>query len=753
VLPAGLAAAPQLECVGCEVGFYLDAENETHGACRRCPAHSTTPPGQNAFDRLHCVCEPGFAPGAGEDSACAACGAGAYKPLLGNHTCTPCPAEAHTNGTGKIALADCLCNPGFTLDAGGAGDAGDAPGECVPCAPGTFKGGLGDGVCDVCPQDHYCPGNTVVPEQCPGDSVSAPGSDALADCACVSGFYAIREPTLRCEPCGAGTYNERRNQSACTACPVDTFNPDAAAHNASLCRACDPNAAAAAGSAAATDCLCRLGYAGAPGAGCVACAPGFFRADPAEYICEACPADSYNGLGASDSAGDCLPCPANSSSGAGSGGELDCVCDPGHFFEAPEPGDVFYRCTACPAGTFAPRANSSGCTECPAGSESAAVGAAEDVCRVCLPGWYSLHGGSAACLPCAASTYQNASVPGVTALPCARCPANSSHALSAQTDVEACRCAPGFRRAAEGTDGYRCEACAAGFYCPGDGDEEPCAPNHYAEAGASACTRCHPNSHGGRIASVSECLCVAGTEGSFDANCSLCAAGKFQAANFSGEPCAPCAAGSYAPAEGLLGCAGCPGNASSPPGSDEAADCLCEAGFFGPPGGPCARCTPGFFCPGGGLRQQCRQHSNSVDEQQAEADCACDPGYVGVEPGASCRKCPPGFYCHGGLHVERCSNHSFSRAGSPAVEACLCDPGMWRGCVVAANGSAFNSAGSCVVDYHLACFECGPNDICVNSTLEHCPPHSAAASGSSDPHDCVCLGGFHRVPVLDETRY
>jgi len=163
--------ALELECVGCSAGHYLDAVNETHGLCRRCPADSTTPHGETAFDRLHCVCDPGHTPVSG---ACTECGAGLYKPLLGNHTCTPCPAEAHTNGTGKTNIEDCLCNPGFTLDVSE---------ECGPCAPGTFKSGIGDGLCDVCPQNHYCPGNTVVPEQCPDDSVSAPGSDALADCA------------------------------------------------------------------------------------------------------------------------------------------------------------------------------------------------------------------------------------------------------------------------------------------------------------------------------------------------------------------------------------------------------------------------------------------------------------------------------------------------------------------------------------------------------------------------------------------
>ena len=240
--------ALELDCIGCTAGHYLDAVNETHGTCRRCPADSTTPPGATAFDRLHCVCDPGHTP---VSNACTECEAGLYKPLLGNHTCTPCPAEAHTNGTGKTALGDCLCNPGFTLgehrvsppsidmygssisiarggytlvtsppnhpfrvsthaswsrdyDYDGMTVNGDMvtvyvpddfEGElyyycyshksmhgslhldpsliqCTACGPGTFKDEIGDGACDVCPENHYCPGNTVVPEQCPAVACS-----------------------------------------------------------------------------------------------------------------------------------------------------------------------------------------------------------------------------------------------------------------------------------------------------------------------------------------------------------------------------------------------------------------------------------------------------------------------------------------------------------------------------------------------------------------------------------------------------
>eukprot|EP00961_Rhodomonas_salina_P069865 937912-Rhodomonas_salina.2 len=40
----------------------------------------------------------------------------------------------------------------------------------------------------------------------------------------------------------------------------------------------------------------------------------------------------------------------------------------------------------------------------------------------------------------------------------------------------------------------------------------------------------------------------------------------------------------------------CPGNSTSPEGSDQPTDCFCLGGFSGPPGGPCEQCPADTFC-------------------------------------------------------------------------------------------------------------------------------------------------------------
>lgn len=820
--------AQLLQCIGCEQGHYLDAVNETHGSCRRCPVDSTTPPGFNAFDRLHCVCDPGHTP---VEGVCADCVAGAYKPVLGNHTCTECPSNAHTNGTGKAALADCLCEAGYELGVYRAspsavsmyGDAiklalggysvitspdfhpfristhdawsrdhdysemsvngaevtifvpdnfvgqlyyycdnhGPMHGpveldpalvQCEECPAGTFKGSIGDEVCATCPADHFCPGNTVVPEACPANSVAAAGSDALNDCACEPGFYAdrgVNGGSLTCELCPVGEFNENFNVSACEQCPANTFNPELGAADVALCQDCDPNAASPPGSSAAVQCKCNLGYAGEPGQACVACAPGTFRSNELEYFCTSCAAGTYNELDAADSSGLCLSCHANTNSLAGSGSVWDCVCVPGYHHAPVNPPDTAYSCVACQPGSYQTQLNSSACVQCPAGTASTTTAAAvPSVCEVCADGSYSLQPGTVYCDACAGSTYQNTSVPGVTALPCTPCPANSAHNLTGQTDVEVCRCAAGFVVRGEGSDLYRCETCEPGHFCPGDGVQTLCALNHFADAGASKCTECAALSHGGQIVSREQCLCVPGAEGTFHDGCSACDLGKFQSQTASHVSCEPCSVGFFADDTGFSQCTKCPGNSSTfAVGSDAVTDCVCVARFFGPLGGPCSLCPAGSFCAGGTAATPCRLHSTSPRGSAGEAECDCLASYYSEEEDSTCQKCPAGSFCPGDLARIPCSQGSDSKPGSAVIESCICDGGLWRGCVIAADGLAYNESGRCEIDYTVPCVECGADAVCVNNTLQHCPPHSSAPAGTSDPFACDCFPGFHRVLV------
>ena len=42
----------------------------------------------------------------------APCAAGTYKPLVGNHNCTACPAST-TSAVGATSVGQCNCNPGY----------------------------------------------------------------------------------------------------------------------------------------------------------------------------------------------------------------------------------------------------------------------------------------------------------------------------------------------------------------------------------------------------------------------------------------------------------------------------------------------------------------------------------------------------------------------------------------------------------------------------------------------------------------
>lgn len=614
------------------------------------------------------------------------------------------------------------------------------------------------------------------PAPCPPRSFSASASTVVEDCLCESGLYhSYAGGEYACHLCPLGTYSDSAGRSACSLCAADTYNPELGGTGAANCLACPANAASAAGSTARTDCRCHLGYAGAPGADCVACVPGEFREDASVYICTACPADAFSVDVAASSAAQCLPCRANSSSAPGSGSERACVCDPGLY----DPGlhGEFAACEPCAPGTYAPAPNSSACTACAAGTVSASVGAASSsTCLACAPGSYAPGAGLTACLLCPASTFQNLSAPGHAARECTACPAHSSHAAEGVTDVLTCVCAPGFWKQRV-PPGFQCRECLPGHFCPGADALVPCAFNTFSTGGlTTACTACAPQSMAtanASLTSAQQCQCRQGAEGLFHESCAACAAGFFQALDqvhggadapaaelatqeesgaTVGAPaaqptaCAPCALHTFQNATGASACRACPGNSSTAStASTQATACTCNPGFFGVSGQACAECEPNNFCPGvlGTEMNPCRPHSQTGPGARAESDCKCVPGFFAAAAGAPCTLCPEDSYCPGDLAVHACAALSASTPGADSIVDCECLPGHWRECIRSAAGAYVDNAGAaCAIDYARPCVQCGANDICFNETLLHCPQHSTALPGSDDARDCVCDPGF-----------
>ena len=759
-----------LTCVGCPEGQYLD------GACRECPDFSSTQPRINAADITFCVCEPGYTNSTSD--TCSVCGIGLFKPELDNVTCTSCPVNMNTVEQNAHSLEQCLCDPGYhrataaytLLGQGGVyklvGDSVSNPTlqltrgqQTVVTWPNGAQGYHPFWVSEfpghgAAQSTLATVGNGITTINVPSDFQGSLYYYCQLHGGMV-GTMTIGDPV--CTVCAGGTYKHALGDEACTECPVNSDSDD----NAD----------------ALTDCTCNLGYIGPAGGPCVACVAGKYRSDVNTNICVGCPVGKYNELDASFDVGDCQQCPTNTNTYSdGSGSSLDCVCNAG-YEASRNNGDDSYTCTACAAGFYSLASNSSACAACGSGTYSTATAATTaNVCTECPDGQYNVDTGKSECSLCPTSTWQDLFAPNTKANPCEACPTNSSHSELGTVDIHDCVCHAGYYKV-QNTFGRRlltitvftCEVCLAGDFCPGDNSITDCPVNHWSYAGSAQCTECAANSQGivsQGLTTPEQCQCIAGFEGNYDNLCTECPTGMFQELDYTYDtlqlnlragitedsPAVPVTC-QYCPEDTfchLLGsnvCFDCPANSESGVGSDEQTDCVCKAGFVGPNGGPCEPCPVGFFCPGGTQATLCRLNSNSTIGVSTQAECLCNPGWYSVGAGTNCRKCEPDKYCPGDQALISCANNSFSPPGAASASACWCNEGMWRGCITLENGTRLDSTGApCDIDYGLDCFSCGPNDICVNETLQHCPEHSVAPAGSHDPDACTCVDGYYNVP-------
>lgn len=733
--------AVELACVSCGQGRFL---SQITSVCETCPANSSTLDGVNATSVEACACDRGHS---NASHSCHECVHGEFKARPGDVPCTPCQAHSNTMATGAWRDTDCICD---------AGHYETTPLACAPCLAGSFKTASGNQVCDICPADSYCGLGTVLPIVCPENSTSVPGSSRLTDCHCQPGFHHDEE--RECHACAAGKFQTLANEAACIDCPTRTYLPSVGASSPDECTPCGTNTHTdAVGSTAPEHCLCNLGYSGEPGAECVICGPGTFRAELGDYICAACPADSYNAARGSVSGSACLSCPENTSTTELSrrGHSTACVCEPG-FAAFLEPGALSYACTPCAAGTFQAADNQTQCNGCEPGTYATVVQATSAlVCLECADGRFTTDPAQTVCTACPVGTWQDAGNVGVKAVECSACPAHSTHAATAVTDVNVCVCGPG--HVGLGVDGtYRCAECEPGSACPGNRTQTACPPDAWSPGGvfAGPCTPCAAHSRtvefvaGAPQDSPEDCRCQAGAEGTFDRNCTLCAVGTFRAVFDGTSPaaCRDCPADSFADTLGSRACTACPTHSSAPPGSSDASDCACDPGYFGPPGGPCALCPVNNFCPGGPVVNPCMAHGSTPEGASAITNCSCDAAYYASHLGALCTVCRPDHYCPGALNIYKCPANATSGLRAASVAQCVCDPGHWRGCVRNGTGHFVGPHGApCVVDHAQPCSECAEDVICINNTLAHCQPHSRAPAGSHDEDHCVCDGGYREV--------
>ena len=169
------------------------------------------------------------------------------------------------------------------------------------------------------------------------------------------------------------------------------------------------------------------------------------------YICEACPAGTY------DNGASCVVCPAGKYSDAS--GAVECkTCAAGSKPNATKTG-----CDKCPVGTYD---NGTSCVACPAGKYNDTSGAVG--CKTCAAG-SKPNATKTGCDKCPAGTYDNATS-------CVACPAGKYNTTVGKAS---------------------CNACPAGSYCP-SGSVNPiiCPVGKFSIAGAATCTGCHEDKFG-----------------------------------------------------------------------------------------------------------------------------------------------------------------------------------------------------------------------------------------------------------------
>jgi len=350
---AELATAP---CKHCLNNFWCAGST-----LNRCPLNTISSPG--SLVQTDCFCAPGYYGSVGLDASTG------YSP------CAICPMNSYCDGGNQKAF----CPPGTKSQPG------SALSGCTPCAEGEF---CANGLVGVCPANSYAPS----------------GSDDLADCGCMPGYYGTMG---NCSLCESGFF--------CPGGPVR--------------QSCTANAVSPVGSVNASQCFCDRGYYGVNNTACTACQEGYWCWTGVRNLC---PPNMWSPVLSSyqdnctctygytgPNGGPCTECSAGLFKSA-RGPQACTACDTGTSSIAVA-ATSSATCASCNRGSFNMFTGQSVCTLCDAGTASGSFGST--VCSSCVAGTWSSQG-AAVCTQCLAGTYSLA-VGASTALQCLSCPAGA----------------------------------------------------------------------------------------------------------------------------------------------------------------------------------------------------------------------------------------------------------------------------------------------------------------------------------------
>ena len=419
---------------------------------------------------------------------------------------------------------------------------------------------------------------------------------------------------------------------------------------------------------------------------CVTCGPGRHSAElgaQRESACIHCESGYY----APDSADRWEPCVS---------------CEPGRF--QPNRGS-FLPCKFCGPGTYNPSLNASRCTGCLPGRYQSQSGqtnckhcspgmsmpddASPGPCEECLPGRYSNSWGLSMCLSCAPGKYINSG----GAKECRMC----SYNTFASKEIEATACLPCPRgRTKRRTRTIQCDLCPPGRHWGtstslGDANRtcDSCSAGMYSPTSDSKRCRVCPKGTYSAQPEAERCLCCGAGKFSNKTNatsCTECPAGyvrapsEAQRISFCGPSatsCQACAAGFYAPKNGMGACISCiAGKFSDQTGRMKCTDC--PAGWISrlPESKKCEPKLNGTIVIPGGAATVAVPEGSRIDPMASSGFVACAAGTYGSDPPSGiCVSCPAGYSSFRGSTL--CNPCSKGRYGSLS-ECVECPAGFYQ---------------------------------------------------------------------------